>query len=410
MHGIALALLTENRDRLTVLQNRIEGSRLGRTVFSNPGFPSGPTDPVLRQIQDVRTEVVLVDIDPEDPQRAIGAIELIHGNTEEIAVFAIGPMTDPATIVAAMRGGAREYLDRNASSDALIDSLNRFVTLRNKNRSSVGRARIIGVTNVKGGSGATTVAVNTAVALQQTHGNVVLVDFACLGHCALHLNARPTFGLPDALQNLHRIDSSLLDGLMTVTKEGLHLLAGPQRPTLLTPNAGDLARLFDLLVRQYRFIVVDLSNRIDPTARLICDLCNAVLLVAQTDVVSLWSASRMVGLLAAGPGHDRLRLVLNRFKKIPGFTDEDVEKATSCKILWKIPNNYPLVAPAIDKGVPVACQDTQEVSRSFRTLAAALAEAGPSAEGALNLVYKQEKADGKKSASRLLIPSLRANQ
>jgi Flp pilus assembly CpaE family ATPase len=42
-----------------------------------------------------------------------------------------------------------------------------------------------------------------------------LLDFAPIGHAALALNLRPQFGVLDALQNLHRLDVSLLDGLMT---------------------------------------------------------------------------------------------------------------------------------------------------------------------------------------------------
>ncbi len=107
------------------------------------------------------------------------------------------------------------------------------------------------------------------------------MDFAPLGHCSLHLNVRPTFGVVDALQNLHRLDASLLEGLMTQCKGGLQLLAGPQQPQSLTPTAAELARLFDLLVAHFRYVVVDCSGRVDQTARLLCDLSNAVLLVAQ---------------------------------------------------------------------------------------------------------------------------------
>jgi hypothetical protein len=50
-----------------------------------------------------------------------------------------------------------------------------------------------------------------------------------------------------------------------------------------------------------------------------------------------------------------------------------VEKATGCKILWKLPNDYQLIAPAIDKGKPIAGQNGPELSRSFRSLARLLA-------------------------------------
>lgn len=412
MHGVAVTLLTEDKERLAVLQQRLETTQIGRNVFGHVGFPSSQTDSVLRQIQDVRAEVVLVDIDPQNVQRAIRAIELIHAHTSDVVVFAVGAMNNPETIVAAMRAGAREYLERNSSAESMIEAFNRFSTSRGKSRASAaGRARVIAVANSKGGSGATTVAVNTAIALQELHSNTLLVDFANLGHAALHLNARPTFGITDALQNLHRMDSSLLQGLMTQCKSGLQLLAGPQQPQLVAPTVAELANLFDLLVSHFRYIVVDCSNRVDETARVLCDISNAVLLVAQADVVSLWSAGRMRNFLDEGTGRDRVRLVLNRYKKIPGFSDEDVEAATNCKILWKIPNNHQAIAPAIDKGAPVAFQDSVDVGRSFRGLAGTLAEASPTSEGSLDLVYQPDKSDPRKKPSRsLLISPLRAGQ
>jgi pilus assembly protein CpaE len=411
MQGVAVTLLTEDGERLSVLQHWLEGTGMGRNVFSHVGFPSSPTDPVLRQMQDVRSEVVVLDIDAHSAQRAIGAIEIIHANTSDIAIFAVGEMNHPPTIVAAMRAGAGEFLERSATSEALIEAMTRFAASRGKGRTSSGRARVFTVMNSKGGTGGTTVAVNTAVALQQSQEGVLLVDFAPLGHCALHLNVRPTFGVVDALQNLHRLDASLLEGLMTECKGGLQLLAGPQQPQSLSPTAAELARLFDLLVAHFRYVVVDCSGRADQTARLLCDLSNAVLLVAQADVVSLWSAGRVRAFLEDGATRDRVRIILNRYKKIPGFTDEDVEKATNCKLLWKIPNNFQAIAPAIDKGVPVALQDSQEIGRSFRSLAAALVQASPTAAGSLDLAYKNDKADStKKATGRLLISPLRAGQ
>jgi pilus assembly protein CpaE len=286
----------------------------------------------------------------------------------------------------------------------LLEALTRFSSTRTRAPGSGGKARVFTFLSAKGGSGCTTTAVNTALALQQAHGDVVLVDFAPIGHASLHLNLRPQFGVLDALQNLHRMDVSLLDGLMTPTKEGLHVLAGPQQPYPAEPTPGELARLFDLLVNHYRFVVVDASSRLDPTTRLLSDLSNAVLVVAQTDVVSLWSAGRIHAFLEEGTGRDRLRMVLNRYKKIPGFTDEDVEHATDCKVLWKVPNAFHAVSPAIDHGTPVVLQEGPEISRSYRALAEALAEA--STDGGPDLIYGQEAR--KKAPSRLNLSPSRA--
>src|SRR5229473_1436044 len=126
MQGVAVTLLTEDRERLPVLQHRLEGSGMGRNVFSHVGFPATPTDPILRQMQDVRTEVVLLDIDPNHAQRAISTIELIQANTSEISIFAVGEMNHPPTIVAAMRAGASEFLESAATSESLIEAFTRF--------------------------------------------------------------------------------------------------------------------------------------------------------------------------------------------------------------------------------------------------------------------------------------------
>ena len=401
MHGIAVALLTEDRDKLTVLQDRLEATNLAHVVFSHAGLPVAPTDPILRQIQEVHAEIVLIDVVPSSAQRTIAAIEIIHATTR-IAIFANGSMSQPQTIVGAMRAGAGEFLDDLGGVEPLLEALTRFSSVRTRARA--GKARIFTFLGAKGGAGTTTAAVNTAVALQQTQGNVVLVDFAPIGHAALHLNLRPQFGVLDALQNLHRLDASLLEGLMTQTKDGLHLLAGAQQPASLAPTAAELARLFDLLVNHYRYVIVDAGSQFDSTTHVLSDLSNAVLMVTQTDVVSLWSAGRIQAFLEEGSGRDRLRLVLNRYKKIPGFDDEDVQKATNCKVLWKVPNAFQVVSPAIDHGEPVAVQESSEVSRSYRALAVALAEASTSGDGP-DLVYAHDKAGNPKKAPGRLVVS-----
>jgi pilus assembly protein CpaE len=378
MRGIAVAILTEHREQQLPIQNRVEATRVARIVFSHPAFPMSATDWIIRQIQDQRAEVVVVDLHSENLQRALETIELIQATTSDIAIFAMGEIRDPRNIVAAMRAGACEYMDRQAGNEDWRNAFARFSAARTKKQGRTRKTRVFTVINAKGGTGSTTVAVNTAVALQRNHGQTALIDFALIGHAALHLNLQPSFGILDALQNLHRMDTTLLDGLMTPAKDGLHLLAGPQQPDTTAATIGDLTRLFDLLVHHYPFVVVDCSNRMDNTTRLLADLSNKLLLVAQIDVVSLWSAGRIRAFLEDGASCNHLRLVVNRYKKIPGFTDEDVEQATGVRVLWKLPNSYQLLAPAIDKGEPVAAQNSPDLSRSFRSLATLLAtEGGP---------------------------------
>ena len=132
--GIAGALLTEDRERLAALQSRLASMHVVRLVFSQVGFPLAATDPIIRQIQDQGAEVVMIDLDPADLRRGIHAIELLHATTTNIAIFAIGEMRDPNHIVAAMRAGAGEFVERAAGVDELLEAFNRFLVSRSRAR------------------------------------------------------------------------------------------------------------------------------------------------------------------------------------------------------------------------------------------------------------------------------------
>jgi pilus assembly protein CpaE len=287
------------------------------------------------------------------------------------SIFAQGDLSQPQVIVDAMRAGAREYLDRPTSTAGLLEAFVRLSSEQRKAGGSRQQGKIFLVVNAKGGNGATTVAVNTALSLHSTHGSTALVDLAPIGHAALHLNLQPPFSVHDALQNLHRLDASLLDSFM-VRHDGLHLLAGTMAP-LREAGAGELARLFDVLVAQYSYVVVDASSRLDECTRLIGELSDLVLLVANADVISLWSAGRVREYLGKGAATERFRLVLNRFRKIPGFHESDAEEASGAKLAGKIPNHFPVVSNAIDRGTPVI-QSHSELARSFAALATAITE------------------------------------
>ncbi|HEY1273254.1 MAG TPA: AAA family ATPase [Terriglobales bacterium] len=374
MPELSVAIVAADSEQRAVLQVLVDGTSVARTVHSASSFPVAATDPVVRRIQGAQAEVLLVDIPAENTGIALRAIELLHQELPDSAVFAIGSMQQPQVIVSAMRMGAREFIERPTTTTDLLEAFVRLTTAQRKGRREGSRGKVFTVVNAKGGSGATTVAVNLALALQSSHGNVALIDLALLGHAALHLNLKPLFTVTDAIRNLHRLDSSLLESFMTRHSDGLQLLAGTNTPAPVEPSTAEFARLFDMMVNHYRYVVVDSSSRLDGTTRLVCNLSETVLLVAHTDVATLWSAARVLQYLGETGGRERVRLLLNRFRKIPGFTEADAEAAAGAKLIWRVPNNYFAVSTAIDRGNPLMQQNHTEIARSFAGLAAVLTQ------------------------------------
>jgi pilus assembly protein CpaE len=369
MPELSVVIVATDNEQRAVLQVLVDGTTVARTAHTCASFPVAASDPVARRVRAATPDVTLIDIPADNPSAALRAIELLHQEMPETAIFAVGVLNQPQVIVNAMRAGAREFIERPTSTTDVLEAFVRLTTAQRRGRQEGVRGKVFSVINAKGGNGATTVAVNLALALQSAHGQSALVDLAPLGHAALHMNLKPVFNVADATRNLHRMDSSLLESFMTRHNGGLQLLAGITVPAGIDPSTAEFVRLFDMLVSHYRYVVVDASSRFDAASRLIANLSETVLLVACTDVASLWSAARVQQYLGETGSRDRVRLVLNRFRKVPGFSESDAEAAVGAKLLWRVPNQYFAVSTAIDRGQPVMDQRSSEMARCFAGLA-----------------------------------------
>jgi pilus assembly protein CpaE len=369
MPELSVVIVATDNEQRALLQVLVDGTSVARTAHTSANFPMAGADPVTRRVRAANPDVTLVDIPSDNAQLALRAIELLHQEMPEGAIFAIGSLNQPQVIVNAMRAGAREFIERPTTTTDLLEAFVRLTTAQRRSRSEGVRGKVFSVVNAKGGNGATTVAVNLALALQSAHGQTALVDLAPLGHAALHMNLKPAFTVADATRNLHRMDSSLLESFMTRHTGGLQLLAGTNIPTAVDPSTAEFVRLFDMLVTHYRYVVVDSSSRFDAATRLIASLSENVLLVACSDVASLWSAARVQQYLGETGNRERVRLVLNRFRKVPGFSEDDAEAAVGAKVIWRVPNQYFAISSAIDRGTPVMDQRNSEIARCFSGLA-----------------------------------------
>ena len=75
---------------------------------------------------------MLVDIPGDNPVAAMRAIELLHQELPDSAVFAIGNLNQPQVIVSAMRAGAREYIERPTTTTDLLEAFVRLTTAQRR--------------------------------------------------------------------------------------------------------------------------------------------------------------------------------------------------------------------------------------------------------------------------------------
>ncbi|MGE0407109.1 MAG: CpaE family protein, partial [Candidatus Korobacteraceae bacterium] len=210
------------------------------------------------------------------------------------------------------------------------------------------------------------------------------VDMAVLGHAALHLNVKPAFTVADAARNLQRLDSTLLQQFMVRCGDGLQFLAAPEHSESLGFAQPGIQQIVDVLAGGFEYVLVDLSTRLDLITSSMAAISDRVLITAHADVPSLWSASRIRKTFTF-QSEEQVQLVLNRFEKIPGFSDSEIEAATNMRLFWKVPNQYEVVSQAVNRGTPVVMQKNLEITKSFAGLAEALATQGSEKRRATSL-------------------------
>ena len=328
------------------------------------------SDDWLRDLAAFGIGAVLVVVPEGDGSAALETIARARDFLPGARLIAAGQLKDSRVIVEAMRAGASDFLEYPPKSAELASAL------FHKSAQRESRAKIYTFVNAKGGCGSTTIAVNTALTLTNFSDRVLLVDLAAPGNAALHLNLNPRFTIGDMYENLHRMDSVLLEQLITIHASGLHVVAGREEPDAPIPSE-QFAGLFDLLAKHYEFVIVDASTRFDEATRKVCEFSEAVLMVAQTDLASIWNAQRLRKFFSCGLTSDKIKLVLNRYKKTPGLDEGQVEQASGCKIAWKFPNQFVRVTHAITTGTPVTQTDS-DLSPAFSAFVQALIGRSPS--------------------------------
>jgi pilus assembly protein CpaE len=340
--------------------------------------------------------LILVEVSSDNPARGLEAMSLAHELLPKAKLVAVGRATDSVAVVGAMRAGACDFLE------APLDTLQLARLVSGGSTKNQRRGKVYAFVNAKGGSGATTLAVNLGLVLASLSRRVALVDLAVPGNAALHLDVQPSFTFDEACHNLHRLDGMLLEGMMTKDPSGLHLLAGASEPGDAV-SAEQLASLLDVITGRYEFVVVDLSTRVDGLMRTMCEFSDEVLLVGQPDVPSMWNAQRLRRYISTNVNPDKIRLVLNRYRKTPGVSDTEFEKSSGCELVWTVPNQYVTVSKAITNGVPVVRQSSAELKQCFlqfaRSLTGSPAEVQTMAEQGRNVKSLLERVASLRSLS-----------
>ncbi len=315
---------------------------LGEVTVEQLDIRRGGVRAAIAAMQKMATpKVLVVDVSGEDqPLTALG--DLAHVVEPDVCVLVVGETNNVDFYREITRGmGAADYLAKPLTRDIVARHFSAFLRGKTPGAQATMGGRSIAITGVRGGVGATTLAVNMAWnfgVLMRRH-TVLLDPDIQTGSAAFLLNVQPGPGLRVALEAPERLDSLLAERAAQPAADRLHVLAGEESVAIQpNPAPGAAKVLLDALRSRYNFIVADVPFAPVPLYRDLLDLVDQRVLVMEPTLAAVRDTLRLLSLPAGEEQSQRAIVVLNRVGITGGLTRRQVEDALKMKVDVAIPD------------------------------------------------------------------------
>lgn len=261
--------------------------------------------------------VLIVDISGSDDPNA-GARSLLALCDATTRVIAIGTVNDIDYYRRLAELGVSDYLVKPINNDALIKALDTGTRPRPVLRAiedEEAERNVVSVVGVRGGVGATSLAVNLAwIAGHEMQRNCAIVDLDLqFGTVGLQLDLEPSHGLREALENPDRIDSLFIASAMANEGENLFVLS-TEEPFNESINytADACGKLIEALPEDLSDVFLDVPSRSVVENPSLLKNSQKIVLVSDLSLVGMRDVARLSKLCGDAAPDAALHIVLNR--------------------------------------------------------------------------------------------------
>jgi pilus assembly protein CpaE len=317
-------------------------------------------------------EVIFLSI--ETRKTALEATKQIAELVPGTQIVAINRTCDPPMLLETMRAGIREFLSPPFEPQPLAEMLRRIGDLILQNPPSFESTdSVFAFLPAKAGCGATTIAVNTSLALSKmTDKGVLLADLdlnsGLIGFMLLINN--PPYSIVDAAENALDLDENLWPKIVS-NKDKLDVLPSGKLSPGFRIEAAQIRHILDYARRQYSAICVDLSGMMERYSIEILHEAKRVYLVTTAELPALHLAREKLAFLRSQDLDGRVSILLNRSQNRGQISLDEMEKLFGMPVLMTFPNDYSGVHKALTEGKQVAASSA--LGDRFRELAETMA-------------------------------------
>jgi pilus assembly protein CpaE len=320
----------------------------------------------------LKPHTILLDLST-DLSAAVELIKLVSTLNPPMHVVGLHTQNDSNAILQSLRAGASEFLyapfDPGTQREA-ITRLRRLVAPEGSSENEDGHT--VAFCSAKPGSGASTVATQTAFSLERLTGKRILLADCDLtgGTIGFYLKLSHNYSLVDALQHAEHMDPALWNSL-TVNYGGVDILPAPAAPYAEPIDPSRLRMLVEQARQLYDWVILDLPTIFNRTSLMAISECERAFLVSTSELPSLHLARKALTMVQQlGFPRERFNVVVNRVDKRDEIGLVDIEKLFGCKVHARLPNDYFSLHRVVTLGQPLGSDG--ELGKAIENVAARL--------------------------------------
>ncbi len=256
-------------------------------------------------------------------------------------VIVIGHVNDVLLYRELIKAGIAEYLVAPVTPVAFIDLIAGLYI----DPKAAPLGRIVSFIGAKGGVGSSTLAHNLAWATSQKQGvDTIITDLdLAFGTASLNFNQDGTGGMLEALNQPDRLDTTLVERMMTKLGNKLSLLNGPgsvERDLNIEGHA--VEAILNVVRASAPLVMVDVPNMWAPWIKHTLLNSDEIVITATPELPSLRNAKNLIDMLKTARSNDRPpRLIINQVgvPKRPEISPAEFAKALGVTPLAVIPHD-----------------------------------------------------------------------
>ena len=328
------------------------------------------------RLKQLKPDVLLLDV-ASDLEAACEVIRWVAACGPSTQVIGLHVRHDSDAILRSLRAGATEFLQPPFDAASQQEAASRLRRLLQPEAvEDVEPGSITAFSSAKPGSGASTIAAQTAFALKRsTNKRVLLADFDVMGGMiGFYLKLNHSKSVLDALQFADQLGDSLWSTLVA-TSEGVDILPAPETPYAGMVDSSRLHAVLEYARLNYEWIVIDLPVVFQRLSLMAMSESDRAFLITTSELPSLHLARKAVNLLnQLGFPKERFQILMNRINKRDEIAVSDIEKLFNCSVHSRFPNDFFSLHRAVTLGQ--AIDGHSELGKAIETLAGKLSASG----------------------------------